>query len=903
MLKRLLPSILIMAALQAYGQGNVPPSWQRTTVFDREAPVVLMPDLDIEALLAEDEIRHAQKVGPYKFGENIPVELNLGNSGQWETEKNGNRLWRLGIRSMGAYTVNFIFSDLYLPPGSAFYLYNDDRTEMYGPYTTADVRDDRGFATFPMRGELIWLEYSEPAAMQGQGSIALETVTHGYRDLYDMARGGGSGACNNNINCPEGQPWQDEKRAVAIMISGGSGFCTGAMVNNTAQDGTPYFLTANHCLGGSMANWTFKFNYESANCNGTGAPALAGGQFIQGATLKANNAGSDFGLLQLNSTPPAAFNVYYAGWDNSGDVAPNVIGIHHPSGDIKKISFENNAVDATNWGGAACWHVPNWDDGTTEPGSSGSPLFDPAHHIIGQLYGGDANCTNNVNDYYGRFSVSWNTGTTAATRLRDWLDPSNTATTLDGWDPNAPVLALDAGLTGLTGIASGAIQCNDQVTISYTLRNYGTEPLTSATVEWTIDGVAQTPYDWTGNLTTNQTTTVNLPTQTYTAGLHTVAFVVTMANGTTDPNANNDQVSVSFTIVLGTEAQVMLTTDQYGEETSWDITDANGNVVASGSGYGASTDYTVPACLADGCYTFTIYDSYGDGMCCQYGNGSYELMDPFGVLITSGGSFQDSESFDFCLPLIVEPPVAAFSTASTSVCAGLTVNFTNQSTPANGNSYAWTFEGGTPATSAAANPTVTYATAGTYNVSLTVTNSAGTDTQASTDFITVNASPTATATSTPVDVTTGGSNGTATVNVTGGTAPFTYDWNPGTGNSETVNGLNAGNYTVTVTDANGCTATAQTVVGSNVGITDAAWATAVRLYPNPTRGELMVQLPDGIKANEALLIDMTGRALARYSMNGNTRLSLDLRGMSEGLYHLRISTATEAAVFKVALMD
>jgi PKD repeat protein len=530
-------------------------------------------------------------------------------------------------------------------------------------------------------------------------------------------------------------------------------------------------------------------------------------------------------------------------------------------------------------------------------------LFDPAHHIIGQLFGGTASCSNNVDDYYGRFSVSWNTGTTAATRLRDWLDPSNTATTLDGWDPNAPVLALDAGLTGLTGIASGAIQCDDQVTISYTLRNYGTDPLTSATVEWTIDGVAQTPYNWTGNLTTNQTTTVNLPTQAYTAGLHTVTFAVTMANGSTDPNANNDQVSVSFTIVLGSEAQVVLTTDQYGEETSWDIADANGNVVASGSGYGASADYTIPACLADGCYTFTIYDSYGDGMCCEFGNGSYELRDPFGVLITSGGSFQDLESYDFCLPFIVEPPVAAFTSSSTTVCTGNTVNFTNQSTPTNGSSYAWTFQGGTPATSTAANPSVTYASAGTYNVSLTVTNSAGTDTQASNNLITVNASPSATATSTPVDVTTGGSNGTATVSVTGGTAPYTYDWNPGTGNSETVNGLNAGNYTVTVTDANGCTASAQTVVGSNVGMADASWATAVRLFPNPTQGQLMVELPDGIHATEAQLIDMTGRTLARYSINGNGRLSLDLRGMTEGLYHLRISTASQSAVFKVALMD
>ena len=127
-------------------------------------------------------------------------------------------------------------------------------------------------------------------------------------------------------------------------------------------------------------------------------------------------ASSDVALLILNETPPESYNVHYAGWDVSGNT-PNIpVGIHHPSGDIKKISFDyDNASNSGNF-----WDIDSWDDGTTEPGSSGSPLFDGiSHRIIGQLYGGVASCTNFGYDTYGKTSVSWNNG------LSTYLDPNN----------------------------------------------------------------------------------------------------------------------------------------------------------------------------------------------------------------------------------------------------------------------------------------------------------------------------------------------------------------------------------------------------------------------------------------------------------------------------------------------
>lgn len=884
---------------------QMPTSFTNTHV-SRDVAVVEMPALDIATLMAEDEINMASKVGPFKFGENIDVDLNMNNSGSWETLKKG-RLWRLAIRSTGSYSLNFIFNDFFIPEGAFFHLYNEDHSQVLGPYTASENNVDRSFGTFPIPGELVYLEYYEPTAVQGQGSLQLASVTHAYRDLfsyYDASRGGfgGSGACNNNINCPEGANWQDDKRAVAIIIVGGSGSCTGAMVNNTAQNGIPYFLTANHCLGGNLNTWSFKFDYESTGCTNAGAPNLNSGFITSGATLKASNAGSDFGLLQLNSTPPASHNVYYAGWDHSGTAPTNQIGIHHPSGDIKKISFDNNPATTATFGGATTWHIGNWEDGTTEPGSSGSPLFNQNHHIIGQLYGGSANCNNNVDDYYGKFDVSWD-GNSASTRLRDWLDPQNTGNAiLDGFDPNQPTVAVDAGANGLSGVENQTTVCNTEVTIVFTLKNAGQDNLTAATINWSVDNVAQIPYMWTGNLSTNQTDNITFPTQTFTPGIHTFDFTIASANNGTDLNAANDAVSVSFTVVDGAEMTVSILTDDYGDETSWEITDQANNVVASGSGYSDATQYNIPSCLADGCYTFTIFDEYGDGICCQWGDGSFELFSSTGDLMGSGAEFTDQTSIEFCLPFVVAPPVALFTAPDTELCKGQSITYVNTSSPTTGVTYAWTFEGGSPASSSAANPTVTYNTVGTFDVTLSVTNSAGNNSSLQSNYITVNPSPSASATGTDENLWTGGNNGSATVVASGGTPNYTYSWTNGGGNQAEATGLNAGTYTATVTDANGCQATATVTIGNNVGINDLELASDINVYPNPTAGEISVEFPKELGVLGFTITDMIGQEVRRVSSVGLSRFNVDFSGLVEGVYHMNVFTSESNATKKVVYL-
>ncbi|MBZ0267849.1 proprotein convertase P-domain-containing protein, partial [bacterium] len=208
-------------------------------------------------------------------------------------------------------------------------------------------------------------------------------------------------------------------------------------------DFRPYFLTASHCdVGpGNAASVVVYWNFESPVCDSLGGGVLTQNQ--TGATFRSSYAGSDFCLLELNDDPDPAWGVYFAGWDRSGTPPATSVAIHHPNTDEKAIAFNDNLVTTTSYlqnpvpGDQTHWRVDAWESGTTEPGSSGSALWNPEHRIVGQLHGGYASCLNTgASDWYGRLDRSWTGGGTASTRLRDWLDPGNTgASVLDGAYP------------------------------------------------------------------------------------------------------------------------------------------------------------------------------------------------------------------------------------------------------------------------------------------------------------------------------------------------------------------------------------------------------------------------------------------------------------------------------------
>lgn len=415
--------------------GGVPNSFKTEKLLS-VVPFVQMPYVDVEALKAEDKFTDTIKNLPWRFGQNIEVLLNPKNSGVWDTLNEKTRIWRLGILSQGALSINLLFDPFRLANAAELFIYSADRKQIIGAFTDFNNRDDGLFATTLLPGDSLIIEYFEPLNDAIKSEINLKRVTHGYRGVFEFQKGfGHSGWCNVNVACPESAGMESQIRSVAILVTGGSGFCTGALINNTNNDGTPYFLSADHCYSnpGSVVYW---FNWQSPTCqNPASSPSY---QSISGATQKARNSASDFWLVQLSSIPPSSFNVFYSGWNRTTASSLNekVWCIHHPSGDIKKISWANNGVTSADWDSntetrSTHWKVGSWsDETTTESGSSGSPLYDYNGRIIGQLHGGSAACGNTYSDYYGKLGVSWTGGGSNSTRLSNWLDPSGTGVTV-----------------------------------------------------------------------------------------------------------------------------------------------------------------------------------------------------------------------------------------------------------------------------------------------------------------------------------------------------------------------------------------------------------------------------------------------------------------------------------------
>jgi hypothetical protein len=377
----------------------------------------------VPALLAEDEARG--KGGAFRFGQTIAVDLGIGNAGVWETLPDGGFVWRLRIASPGAHSLSLIFSEFRLAPGAELFVYDDDRSTVRGAYTAANQKEDGEFSIQPIGGDSVTLEYREPLAALGESALRVGGVVHDYRDVLAILRdssgvSAASAACETDVNCPVGAPWVNQIRATIRLINGGL-LCSGSLLNNTANDGKQYFITANHC--GTLNNAIFQFKYQLSGCATGSAPTNF---TVQGSVQKATSASIDYRLVEITSAIPLSYDAYYAGWDRSGIAPANTVTTHHPQGLPKKISFDYDAPGKTG----SDWHIAQWDLGVTEPGSSGCPLYDPNGRFIGQLWGGQATCTFVFNDYYGRLDAEWS-------QVAAFLDPLATgASAIDGYDPS-----------------------------------------------------------------------------------------------------------------------------------------------------------------------------------------------------------------------------------------------------------------------------------------------------------------------------------------------------------------------------------------------------------------------------------------------------------------------------------
>jgi hypothetical protein len=412
--KPFLPAITL---LMATGWGQIihrqgkPPGWNLAQAAGTVEPLFL-PSIALDALEREDAETDVRKDQPYRFAVPHAVDWKPANSGTWTTLSNGDRLWRLEVQSPGAVNLNVIFDVFRLEPGEEVYLYSFDRASVLGPLTHLNNLPEGSLATMPIDGDHMVVEYLAPKGA-AEGELAIGQVAHGYRRLGEVDFSS-PGSCHNNVVCPEWKEWACHTRSVALLVQGGRTWCTATLLNNTAQDGRPLVLTANHCQPQNVPNWVFVFNWTSPTCNPT--TNVPRNQSVSGGRLLVQNGASDFALLEMSSKPPASYEVYYSGWDATGRVPQNQVGIHHPSGSIMKISSDDNPARRSG----NFWSV-SWDDGVTEPGSSGSGLWDENQRLIGQLQGGASSCQNRTGwDSYGSLSASWGLGAS------QYLDPAGT---------------------------------------------------------------------------------------------------------------------------------------------------------------------------------------------------------------------------------------------------------------------------------------------------------------------------------------------------------------------------------------------------------------------------------------------------------------------------------------------
>jgi len=439
----IMPSSIILGQLSS---GGVPQS----TIYslpadDRNVISVNSPDMDV--IRNEDE----KFPSPYRFAVILPVDINPETSGKLEQEPDGGRIWRVSVTVPGAHALSAYFDKFVLPEGGKVFLYNPSKTQVIGAFTSRNNVAGGYFATELIAGERFILEYYQPSGIQGVPLIHMYSIDYAYRGVGflnpNMDSEDTAGNCEVNVKCPEGDSWQYESKGVTLIKIkkyGNTYWCSGSLLNNARNNHVPYILTADHCLFGAdsvdLQQWIFYFNFRSPTCNPTIVPSYK--STMTGAKLKAHggnggDTGSDFCLVLLNQNVPDTFNVFFNGWNRKDTTSPSGVCIHHPGGDVRKISTYDQPLVTDYWPGnpnPSHWRVswiatPN-GHGVTEGGSSGSPLFDNHGRIVGTLTGGHSSCDpGNLNspDYYGKFSWSWDkNGTDSTVRLRDWLDPDNT---------------------------------------------------------------------------------------------------------------------------------------------------------------------------------------------------------------------------------------------------------------------------------------------------------------------------------------------------------------------------------------------------------------------------------------------------------------------------------------------
>lgn len=451
-------------------------------------PTIEMEPLNLAALEAEDVVRDNEGLAP-RYAVPHDVWHSPSGSGIWSKTPAGQLLWNLRITSPHAVSINLGFEIFTLPDSAEMVIGTARGDWNLRPFTSQDNKPHGELWTPPVPDNdlLISITVDPQDRLDLEASLVLTKINVGYRGFYESPGVARSGSCNYDVACAESEGWENEIPCVAVISSGGSTFCTGFMVNNIRNDRDPLFMTAQHCgiNSGNAASLVTYWNYENVpavNCPGANGETATLDQFLTGSDFLSSYSSSDFTLVRLDDSPPQEWEISFCGWDAGPETSDWSVAIHHPSTDAKRWSIDYEPSNVYGYNGPGDDHVQilDWDLGTTEPGSSGSPLFNQDHHVIGQLHGGYAACSNDSEDWYGRFYTSWTGGGSPSTQLSVHLDPDQTGATVCDTLPGRGLTVTPAGAV-LHVCTAGCLDVIPSSTL-YSLQNNSPD-----TLDWTAD--------------------------------------------------------------------------------------------------------------------------------------------------------------------------------------------------------------------------------------------------------------------------------------------------------------------------------------------------------------------------------------------------------------------------------
>lgn len=375
------------------------------------------------------------------FAISLEVSINPEKDGIWvDFPAKQKKVWLLKIKVEHAISLNLILNPFHLNEGTKLFFYDSLQSRIIGAITYENNKSYNILPLSQIQGNTVFCEMQVPDYISNFGNFTISNIgaePEKYNSLKSTQDEwfNSSQSCNVNVACFHDENIQNQKNAVCRIIYNGRSRCTGTLINNQEKDGKPYVITAAHCINTDFMAQTavFYFGFESPVCANIEGPikSISGSMLVSsGNHVRGKYDTLDFALLLLNEFIPPDYLPYYSGWDATGTTPDSVYVIHHPEGDIKKISIDNDkpltGSAGFNFDKNTHWVAENYEIGTTEDGSSGSGLIDDKNRLIGILTLGGDPCQTYINDYYQKFSHAYNDYSKFNHQLKHWLDPKAT---------------------------------------------------------------------------------------------------------------------------------------------------------------------------------------------------------------------------------------------------------------------------------------------------------------------------------------------------------------------------------------------------------------------------------------------------------------------------------------------